>query len=102
MTYFKDYFASLYCEKENCERILDIKSKVIHTDIIVTESGLWVKEEYPYLGINHNGLVTCKHCVESIKLIKVKCPFKFEDMKPFEAAKNPSFCCERGVSLYNQ
>ncbi|KAL3852736.1 hypothetical protein ACJMK2_016353 [Sinanodonta woodiana] len=67
---------------------------VIHTDIIVTESGLCVNVEYSCLGSNPNGLVTCKHCVESLKLIKVKCPFKFGDMTPLEAAKDPSFCCE--------
>ena len=53
-----------------------------------------MNEEYPCLGSNPNGLVTCKHCVESLELIKVKCPFKFGDMTPFEAAKDPSFCCE--------
>ncbi|KAL3865300.1 hypothetical protein ACJMK2_006906 [Sinanodonta woodiana] len=67
---------------------------VIHTDIIVTQSGLWVKEEYPSLGSNPDGLVTCKHCVESLGLIKVKSPFKFGDMTSSEAAKDPSFCCE--------
>ncbi|KAL3871834.1 hypothetical protein ACJMK2_039806 [Sinanodonta woodiana] len=102
MQYFRDYFASLHCEKENFERILDIKSTVIHTDIIVTECGLWVHEEYPCLGSNPNGLLTCKLCVESIELIQVKCPFTFGNMIPFEAAKDPSFCCEfKGLSINN-
>ncbi|KAL3872283.1 hypothetical protein ACJMK2_040217 [Sinanodonta woodiana] len=102
MTYFKDYFASLHCERKTVREFQTLISTVIHTDFIVTECGLWVKKEYPFLDCNPIGLVTCNHCLESIEPIQVKCPFTFGDMTPFEAAKDPSFCCESGLSLYDQ
>ncbi|KAL3836286.1 hypothetical protein ACJMK2_021723 [Sinanodonta woodiana] len=77
------------------KRIYQIKLKVIHTDFIVTESEVWVNEEFSYLFSSPDGLVTCKHTEESLGLIKGKYPFKFRNMTPSEAAKKPtSFCCE--------
>ncbi|KAL3862476.1 hypothetical protein ACJMK2_008440 [Sinanodonta woodiana] len=133
--YFNDYFASLHCKKEECDRIQAITKgqannknwfaartsrktgskfgcvcklkkttslnstvrevmeytvlslTIIHTDIIVIESGLCVNERFSYLSCIPDGLVTCKHCEESLGLIEVKCPFKFRDM-------TPSFYCQ--------
>ncbi|KAL3886091.1 hypothetical protein ACJMK2_026114 [Sinanodonta woodiana] len=54
--------------EQAAKHLYQVKSKIIHTYIIVIESGLW--------------------------LIEVKCPFKFRDMTPLEEAKDPSFCCQ--------
>lgn len=45
-----------------------------HHSLKVTQSGLWLLEEYPLIGASPDGVVTCSCCPD--RLLEIKCPYK--------------------------
>ena len=60
----------------------------------MTESGLLVNHKYPHLGASPDGIVMCDHCTVSDGLLEIKCPYKYRNETPVDAAKNSDFCSE--------
>ena len=48
-----------------------------HENFSVTESGLWLDPNYPFLGASPDGLVSCNCCGEG--LVEIKCPYCARD-----------------------
>lgn len=67
--------------------------KTTHNDhnVQVTIPGLVVNPQLPYLGCSPDGVVTCEQCSDK-ELLEIKCPFKYRNMSPTDAAKDPKFC----------
>lgn len=67
------------------------KYKTSHKRFKVSECGLIISEEYPYLGASPDGLVTCNCCHDGI--IEIKCSYKFRDVSVTEACRDKTFHC---------
>ena len=66
-----------------------------HRRLHVSEAGLLLDKNCPYLGCSADGVVTC-HCKNhDKKLIEIKCPYALCDATPKDAAK------ERGCIKQN-
>jgi len=60
-----------------------------HDNFKVSECGLLVCENMPYLGASPDGLVECSCC--GMGVLEVKCPFKYRYQSPVMAAKDTDF-----------
>ena len=65
-----------------------------HSGVIVAPSGLVINPEYAWLGASPDGLVTNPHSPDPNGLLEIKCPYKFRDCTPLEAASQQGFCCQ--------
>ncbi|XP_046550827.1 uncharacterized protein LOC124260546 [Haliotis rubra] len=68
-----------------------------HPNVRVTQCGLIVNPQYPYLGASPDGLVSCvdcEKCCSSYGLLEIKCPSTLRDLKPQEAASQTDFFCK--------
>lgn len=71
-----------------------------HSDVTISESGLFVLKEVPYLGASPDALVACSCCGKG--LVEIKCPFKHRNVLPEEAAANDlKFCLNPNLELKN-
>ncbi|KAL5021555.1 hypothetical protein ScPMuIL_000710 [Solemya velum] len=60
--------------------------------IVVMEKGLFISSSDPYLGASPDGVVRDKN---KVKLIEVKCPWKWRHVSVIEACDSPHFYCYR-------
>ena len=58
----------------------------------MTDSGLVIHPQYPYLGAPPDGLVNCSCCGSQV--IEVKCPFSCVDHSFLESTNDSRFCLE--------
>ena len=65
-----------------------------HYGVKVAPSGLVINPEHAWLGVSPDGLVTNPHSPDPNGLLEIKCPCKFRDSTPHEAASQPGFCCQ--------
>ena len=61
-----------------------------HEDFSVSECGLFVYPQKPFLGASPDGIVYCKCCGSGV--CKIKCPYRFRDVDPEAAAEVKDFC----------
>ena len=67
----------------NCKRIIS-----------VSPTGLRINPDFPYLGASPDGLVTDVDCPDPNGNLEVKCPYKYRNLDPNQAAENKDFCSE--------
>ncbi|XP_071087830.1 uncharacterized protein [Haliotis cracherodii] len=68
----------------------------LHPQLKVSQCGLIVNTDYPYLATSPDGLVSCTDCSTCSNqhgLVEIKCPSVFRDLTPEEAASNTNFFC---------
>ena len=65
-----------------------------HTDLKVARSGLVINPGCPWLGASTDGLVSDPHSADPDGLLEVKCPYKFRESTPAEAASYKEFFCQ--------
>ena len=65
-----------------------------HENMVVTQSGLWVSPDHPFLGASPDAAVYDPSEPHAYGFAEVKCPYKHRDSTPEEACADPSFCCE--------
>ena len=74
-----------------------------HTGLVAAKSGFVVCEEYPYLGASPDGCIHDPGSVDQYGLLEIKCPYKYRDKLPEDAAAQSDFCCstskEAGVDV---
>ena len=68
-----------------------------HLSLKVTECGLYVDPEQPYLGASPDGIVTCTCCGKG--LVERKCPFFIKEGFPENPSK--SFCIHKEKLMEN-
>ena len=61
-----------------------------HEDFSVSECGLFVYPQKPFLGASPGGIVYCKCCGSGV--CEIKCPYRFRDVDPEAAAGVKDFC----------
>ena len=50
-----------------------LKKKSSHTNFQCQETGLFISQAYPYLGVNPDGVINCNCCGKEI--LEIKCPW---------------------------
>lgn len=69
-----------------------------HADFKISECGLFVQKETPYLAASPDAVVACSCCGEG--LLEIKCPFKHRNVSPQDAASSDSkFCLDKKLRL---
>lgn len=63
-----------------------------HSNFTVTQSGLHVSVEYPFLGASPDGIVSCSCC--GTGLLEIKCPFKYRDVRVTDI-RDKAFCLQQ-------
>lgn len=96
------------CEPIARELYVQEKTKC-HNGLKVSESGLIVREDYPYLGASPDGIVECKCCGKG--LLEIKCPYTLRNETVRDICKDKSYhlylkddqvCCKTTSSWYTQ
>ena len=63
-----------------------------NTNIVVCKAGFVVCEEHPFLGASPDAYVHDPHAEDTYGLAEIKCPFKYRNICPNDAAKESDFC----------
>ena len=63
-------------------------------NIIVCKAGFVICEDHPFLGASPDAYVHDPHSNDNYGLAEIKCPFKYRNCSPNDAAKESDFCCE--------
>ena len=66
-----------------------IEQQKNHSDIKITESGLHISKEHPFLGASPDRIWECE--CHGTALVEVKCPFSQRKLSVQNATKEPSF-----------
>ena len=95
-------------QHEPAARRIYLKSQLKdHPGLTVTQCGLLVNPDFPYLGSSPDGLVSCpcEKCKGNPEgVLEVKCPYKSRFMSVSEASTDPKFFCylDNGVVKLKQ
>ncbi|KAL9963241.1 hypothetical protein ACROYT_G032421 [Oculina patagonica] len=82
------------CQHERTAREAYCKyQKERHDNFSVTDSGLFLSTDHPYLGASPDGLVHCKCC--GAGACEIKCPFCHKNDDIATATKDKNFCLEQ-------
>ena len=68
------------------------KSRLHHTDLVVSMSGLVIDVSYPHMGASPDGIVNCACCGRGV--IEIKCPYSCRDKTFLEANGEKHFFLE--------
>ena len=63
-----------------------------HDGLIAVSAGFVVCEEHPFLGASPDAYVNDACSVDQFGLAEIKCPYKYRDLPPEDAASNSDFC----------
>ena len=63
-----------------------------HNGLVAVKAGFVVCEEYPFLGASPDGFVHDPTDVSLYGLLEIKCPFKYRNLLPEDAASHTDFC----------
>ena len=69
--------------------------------VTVKQTDLFINPVFPYLGASPDGLVTDVTSPDPNGILEIKCPFKYRNLDPVEAARNKGFCCDLKQHLKN-
>ena len=70
------------------------KSEIGHKDIVVTQLGLWISPDHPFLCASPDAAAYDPLELLPFGFIEIKCPHKYKNVHPYEAATDPTFCCK--------
>lgn len=84
--------------KKNESTALNEYTKHYHslgnTNIVVCKAGFVICEEHPFLGASPDSYIHDPQSTDAYGLAEIKCPFKYRNMSPFDAAKATDFCSQ--------
>ena len=63
-----------------------------HGGLRAVRAGFVVCKEYPFLGASPDAYVNDPHCIHKFGVAEIKCPYKYRDLSPEDAASNSDFC----------
>ncbi len=76
---------------------VDHQTSTGHAGLVAVRAGFVVCEDPPFLGASPDAYVHEMDAVEQFGLAEIKCPYKYRDLSPEDAAKNSDFCCTLGT-----
>ena len=62
-----------------------------HDQLVVTDSGLVINPQWPYMGASPDGIIECKCCGKGV--LEVKCPYSHREESVLSAALNDNKFC---------
>ena len=68
-------------------------------EIVVCKAGFVIHEEIPFLGASPDAYVYDPQSETEYGLAEIKCPFKYREIHPNEAAMEPDFCCKLSTTV---
>ena len=84
-----NYMTLNLCRSSNKAEKLMSENKTL----VITNSGLWVSPDNPFLGGSPDGSVYHYSEPISFGFVEVKCPYNPRYITPAEVCSDPSFCC---------
>ena len=63
-----------------------------NTNMVVCRAGFVVCEEHPFLGASPDAYVHDPQSTDQYGLAEIKCPYKYQNISPVDAAKESDFC----------
>lgn len=96
----KKQYAPLACTWGKDNEPLAIEAYIQHMAtldkvITVNQTGLIINPSFPFLGASPDGLLTDpSNTTDTNGILEIKCPYKYRNVEPCEAAVNKDFCCE--------
>ena len=82
------------CDHEKTAREAYFHKVVLcHLNLTITDRGLVIHPDYPYLGATPDGFVKCSCC--GCGVIEIKCSFSCNDRSFLQAIGEKNFCLER-------
>ena len=75
------------------KKYVEQKTSSGHAGLIAVKAGFVICEEIPFLGASPDAYVNDPTSVDQFGLAEIKCPYKYRDLSPQDAAMNPDFCC---------
>ena len=86
-------------EKEDCARDVYISGiKSSHENFIISQCGLVIDPQNPFLGASPDGMVCCTCCGKGA--LEIKCPFKYRDLSPTDnqALSDPQYFLKKNTN----
>ena len=93
---FKSKATTWGCEHEKVA--LELYTEHMNTHHInakITQSGLFISTDYPFIGATPDALVSCE-CCPGKGCVEIKCPYCTRDSTVEVASGNPKFCVQSG------
>ena len=79
------------CEHERTAREAYIrKAQEHHLNLTVSDSGLIIHSQYPYLGATPDGFIKCDCCGQGV--LEIKCPYSCKNQAFLQVSTKLSFC----------
>lgn len=63
-----------------------------HVGLVAVNAGFVVCEEHPFLGASPDAYINDPSSADQFGLAEVKCPYKYRELSPEDAAMNSDFC----------
>ena len=75
-------------------------TKPSHNNLKISENGLFVNPQWPFIGASPDGIITCECCTRGV--LEIKCPYcRREESIKSAAANDKHFCLiQQGSRLY--
>ena len=75
-------------------------TKPSHNNLQISENGLFINPQWPFIGASPDGIITCECCTKGV--LEIKCPYCHREESIKSAAANSSNFClvEQENSLY--
>ena len=83
------------CKHEQKARELYYKKAVLsHDNLEITDSGLVINPQWPFVGASPDGIITCKCCGRGV--LELKCPYcNREETIESAATNDKKFCLKK-------
>ena len=78
-----------------CKESIPLRSKKKHKQFCLTDTGLILLKEHPYIGASPDGLISCLCCGRGV--LEIKCPYSIIDQEP--SATNLVYLAESETKL---
>ena len=80
-------------ESAACREYVTFQHMNGHPDLVFTQSGFFISEEYPFLGATPDGLIYDPSSSQPFGFLEIKCPFSHRNVTPTAACDTSKFYC---------
>ena len=63
-----------------------------HHGLRAARAGFVVCKVCPFLGVSPDAYINDPHCIHQFGVAEIKCPYKYSNLSPEDAASNSDFC----------
>jgi len=74
------------------QRYIDLQLTSGHNGLVAVKAGFVISEDFPFLGATPDACVHDPSRTDQYGLVEIKCPYKYRDVLPEQAALQSDFC----------